>query len=94
MTKICTNVHEHNVMATYDKQRYSSVTLSASSLDAGRCYMLMPFTPEERIHGMQWTESLGVCRAGLDVVAEKTISAFTRKQTPSHLVIILLTEPF
>lgn len=47
--------------------------------------MLISFTPGERIHGTQQTEGLGVCRAGLHVMAEKTISALTRKQTPSHL---------
>jgi hypothetical protein len=72
-------------MAILNKQRYSSVTFSASSLDAGRCcFMPTQFTPGDRIRDMQWTEGLGTRRAGLDVVAEKTISTFTRKQTPSH----------
>jgi hypothetical protein len=47
--------------------------------------MPMQFTTGDRICDMQWTEGLGVCRAGLDMVAEKTISTFTRRQTPSHL---------
>jgi len=81
-------------MATLNKYRYSSVTFSAYALDAGTCcFMPMQFTPGERIRDMQWTEGLGVCRAGLDEVAEKTISTFTRKQTPSHLACKLSFYP-
>lgn len=34
--------------------------------------MLVHFTPRERIYDMQGKEGLGMCRTGLDVVAEKT----------------------